>query len=136
MPNSKVKNEMLAKAEVCAKGRTVNVTNVEETKFIINHLVYLVKGCEEDTSLAEEIYKKAMQFNSNGAVITHINVARFGDIGTLLTLVRDEEMTDLTSEDGVLAYVYNFNYPECSELGYVFFERAFDKGGAYARRYA
>lgn len=31
-------------------------------------------------------------------------------------------MTDITSEDGVIAYVYNCNYPDCSELGYVFFE--------------
>lgn len=115
-------NEYRAKAEACAAGFTVKVNSVEETMFIINHLMYLINGCKEDNERAEEIYSEAMKYNSANAQISHITIQRWGEIGTLLTLVRDEEMTDITSEDGVIAYVYNCNYPDCSELGYVFFE--------------
>ena len=115
-------NKWNAKAEMCAMGFTIPVNSVEETKHIIGHLVYLINGLQEDENLVNEIYEGAMKYNSENEPITHIQIQKYGGIGTLLTLVRDNEMRYLTQPEGVLAYVYNFNYPDCSELGYVFFQ--------------
>ena len=112
-----------AKAEMCAMGFTIPVNRVEETKHIIGHLVYLINGLKEDEALVNEIYEKAMKYNSDNARISHIQVQRYSEIGTLLTLVRDKEMRYITQPDGVMSYVYNFNYPDCSELGYVYFQK-------------
>ena len=46
--------------------------------------------------------------------------------GTCLTFVRDKGALTLKSgkmkNSGSLAWVENLEYPDCSELGYVFFE--------------
>ena len=115
-------NKWNAKAEMCAMGFTIPVNSPEEAKYIIGHLVYLINELQEDENLVNEIYEGAMKYNSENEPITHIQIQKYGGIGTLLTLVRDNEMRYLTQPEGVLAYVYNFNYPDCSELGYVFFQ--------------
>ena len=89
------------------------------------------------------MFSSIHKYNSEGTPVSHFTTSRtdFGRMMTFdivsyfrntykVTLVRDEEMTELTSTDGVLAYVYNIDAVDCSELGYVFF----DKQGGKVRR--
>lgn len=120
---------MLAtKAEMIMMGKVMEVKE-DDLTFLVE---YILQALDEKDSTADEIVEAAHKFNSKNQPITHM-VANNSGFGVLLTFVRDEEVTkstDLTNEDGVLCYVYNLDYPDCSELGYSYFE---NKDNFYSR---
>jgi hypothetical protein len=115
------KNKWNADAEAAMMGFTVPVQSKDHLK----HLVwYTIKTCMpsgEIDALTEAAMEGSDKYNSTQAKVSHFSV-NSTQFGVLLTMVRDSEMTDLCDEDGVLAYVFNMDAPDCSELGYVFFE--------------
>lgn len=120
-----------AKAEVILMGHALPVENNEEVKFITAYILSVIKGVDDDTAEteAEEVFNLVNKYNSENTPITHISV-NTTPFGKMITFVRDEEMQVLETPEGVLAYVYNVDYPDCSELGYVFFEK---RAGTYRR---
>jgi hypothetical protein len=80
-----------------------------------------------------EIIERALRYCDKGATLTHIIVNRVGaELDTHITLlISDEDYPITSTEDalnpgGVLGFVYNASYPDCSEMGYVFFEKRKD----------
>lgn len=120
-----------AKAEVILMGMTLPVESIEEVKFITTYILSVINGVDDDTAKteAEEVFNLVNKYNSENTPISHISVSTT-PFGRMITFVRDEEMQVLETPEGVLAYVYNVDYPDCSELGYVFFEK---RAGTYRR---
>lgn len=121
-----------AKAEVILMGQALPVESDEEAKFITAYILCVLGNEEDDAALkakAKEVYDLVYKYNSENTLVTHISV-NTTPFGRMITFVRDDEMESLETPDGVLAYVYNVDYPECSELGYVFFEK---RAGTYHR---
>lgn len=126
---NKFKNgELNACAESAMMGSVIRVWSPEDAVYMCGYIARTI--CEMDDEQAvvygKYIYDSAMKYNTNGTPIQFITTSR-AEFGNLITLVRDETLKDLdhleslTTPDGVLAYVYNTTYPDCSELGYVFF---------------
>ena len=117
-------NKWSADAEVAMMGISVPVENEEHLKYMIEYITMVFDKLET----AEKILKNAVnKYNSENLKVTYI-CANSTECGTMLTFAREE---DITSEDGVLAWVENLDYPDCSELGYTFFER--DRNGFIRR---
>lgn len=114
-------------AEMSLMGFTIPVENEEHCKHLIDYVLKVL----ESSANAEEVFKEAHKYNSENTPISHFAISGT-QFGTLMTFVRDEEMTDITTDDGVLAYVYNLDCPDCSELGYVFFKNRNGKLVRYA----
>lgn len=120
-------NKWSADAEAALMGFVVSVESNEHAWYILGYNLFTLHSMlglspDEVDDRAEEIMENVNRFNSNNTAVSHIcfNNTAFG---TCVTFVRDEEMKSLTSRNGVLAWVENLEYPECSELGYVFFEK-------------
>lgn len=109
-----------ADAEAMMMGFTVEVESPEHVKYLTGYVLEVLTGDKRDP---EEIFNMVHKYNSEGTPVSHMTTSSSG-FGRLLTYVRDEEMEDLTSRNGVLAYVYNIDYVDCSELGYTFFENS------------
>lgn len=115
-------------AEVAMMGTTIVVENNEHLKFMVDYIRKVLRnsGLVSDIAPAETIIEAVNKYNENNVPVSHfvVNTSAFG---VLLTFVRDDEMESITQEDGVLGYVYNLTYPDCSELGIVYFgnERGF-----------
>ena len=77
----------------------------------------------------EEVLQQAFEYIEDETTqITHIGLSTLDDMVMLtLPLKTAEEIEetgyDLDSEDGQFCYCYNLTYPDCSELGYCFFEK-------------
>lgn len=61
-------------------------------------------------------------------IITHVGITAIKDcIIITLPLKNAQELKEsgytLDPKDGQLCYCYNITYPDCSELGYCFFEK-------------
>lgn len=110
-----------AMAEAAMMGIVVKVENDDHLKYMV---AYVLKTLASETSevTAEEVVADAYKYNSDEAKVTHFTINKLED-DIILTFVRDKEMTDLTSDNGVLAYVYNLSCSWCSELGYVFIKK-------------
>lgn len=115
-----------AHAEVMMMGHTLPVDSVEHLTHLVAYVyghLFKLEDFAEAKEQAKMIIEKATTWcNSNNTPISHVTVNRTV-FGTMLTFVRDEEMESLTSQDGVLTYVYNLDAPDCSELGYAYFEQ-------------
>ena len=120
MTKSKMGKKWSTDAEMSLMGFTIKVESDEHLKHMVKHVLNVIRAEESSDEYVEDIISSAYKFNSNNTKVSHFAVSGT-DFGTLLTFVRDEEMTSLTSRDGVLAYVYNLDCTWCSELGYVFF---------------
>lgn len=118
-------------AEMSMMGFTIKVDSPDHVKHMIGYVLRTLRQEVISKDEVEEIFKSVHKYNSEGTPVSHFTVNSTG-FGRLMTFVRDEEMTELTSTDGVLAYVYNIDAVDCSELGYVFF----DKQGGKVRRIA
>ncbi len=122
---TKQQNEWNAQAELALMGFAIPVESDEHLKHLIGKVLFVLKQTEDDEAV-QEIFDGCYKYNSDNAKVTHFTV-NSTHFGVMLTFVRDKEMTDITTRDGVLAYVYNLDYPDCSELGYVFFEQSGSK---------
>ena len=101
-------------------GMTQKVDSNEEATYIAG---YIAKVLECDVT-GEDIFKEAIKY-TKGAVIQYVNVATVCGMKMLalpMTTDEDEEPFNILSPYGVFGYVYNFDAPDCSELGYACFE--------------
>jgi hypothetical protein len=116
------KNKWSADAEATMMwGVVIPVQSKEHLEFMVHYVIKTLKGEDSANALTPDCMEGWDKYNSTNTPVSHFSV-NSTQFGVLLTLVRDGEMKSLTDEDGVLAYVYNMDAPDCSELGYVFFE--------------
>lgn len=126
-------NTWNAHAEMCMRGFPIPIESTE-------HLTHLVKYClktlksdvyrddESINSRAEEIVTNAeLKYNSNKDKSIKYLVVNDSMFGVMMTFVRSRGSLTLKDgrmkSSGILAWVENIDAPECSELGYVFFEK-------------
>ena len=104
------------------------------------HLLYMVRYClkvlksdvyrtnddlnyHSDRITADAIHR----YNSSKEKAVHWFVVNDSMFGVMMTFVRDNKTLTLKSgkmrASGLLAWVENIDAPDCSELGYVFFEK-------------
>lgn len=117
---TKQESKWNAKAEAVLMGMTQKVYSNEEATYIAG---YIAKVLNYDVT-GEDIFKEATAF-TKGAVIQYVNVATVYGMRMLalpMTTEEDEEPFNLLSPYGAFGYVYNFDAPSCSELGYACFE--------------
>lgn len=125
------KGDLKAKAEVALMGRVVQVLDRENMEYVIDYIADVLK-CP--THLGEDIYKKATRYTDlKKTVPVGISCSTLfrGEMRVINIVFKDKgKSLKLDDPDGVLCYVYNFDAPDLSELGYCFFER---NGNAYHR---
>ena len=115
------KNRASGKAEAVMMGMTQCVDSNKEAIFILD---YICKTLEKEET-GQQIFEKATQY-SKGAKIKAVNVCTLMEEFLVVSLPmetdEDEEEFNLLSEYGAFSYVYNFDCPDFSELGYCFFK--------------
>lgn len=115
------KNRANGKAEAVMMGMTQCVDSNEEAIYIIDYICKTLEKSEK----GQDIFDKATRY-SKGAKIKAVNICTLMEEFLVLTLPmetdEDEEPFDLMSDDGCFSYVYNFDCPDFSELGYCFFK--------------
>lgn len=133
MTNTMKNGEWNAQAEASMMGFPIAVVSTE-------HLTYLVKYClrtlksdvyrddESLTARAKEIVENAQsKYNSSKDKSVKWFVVNDSMFGAMMTFTRDKGELTLKSgkmkSSGILAWVENIDAPDCSELGYVFFEK-------------
>ena len=120
---TKQQSKWNADAEAAMMGFTVPVQSEEHLKHITGYVIYTLQGMfnypNAEAKTAEVVENALHKYNSECTMVKFFNVAST-HCGVHLTFVRDDEK--LTSKNGVLAWVENLDYPDCSELGYVFFD--------------
>lgn len=119
-------NEWSANAEMAMQGFTVPVESKEHLDYMIRYVCYSLNSGEDiSDERAEEILNNAWdKYNSSkkGVKFFTVNSTMFGN---MLTFVRQDKLTKKDGSplsSGVLAWVENFDAPDCSELGYVSFK--------------
>lgn len=105
-------------------GFTIPIQSKDHLKHMLN---YMKSPCQF-VYKADEVVEASQKYVKNKEQLQyrHLNICRIKGVGTLLGIVmttEEDQSTDynLLSEDGVFGYVYNVDYPECSELGYMYF---------------
>ncbi|MBR5199417.1 MAG: hypothetical protein IKW20_06265 [Bacteroidales bacterium] len=109
---------------------------VESTAHLTHMVKYCLKVLKSDTYQTEndfnyrtnEIVDSAMnKYNSSKDKSIKYFVVNDSMFGVMMTFVRDKGELTLKSgkmkANGILAWVENIDAPDCSELGYVFFEK-------------
>lgn len=119
-------NEWSANAEMAMQGFTVPVESKEHLEYLIRYICRVLNGCIDikDERVKEILSNAWDKYNSNKSGVKFIttNSTMFGN---LLTFVRQDKLTKKDGSPlstGVLAWVENFDAPDCSELGYVSFQ--------------
>lgn len=117
------------KAYIALKGRLVASSNNAETKDILQAIKRFMDASFEP----EEVIRKALQFSTNGKIQYLIVNTVMEDVHISLVIGTPEHPVpeDLATDEGVFAYVYNVSCDYCSELGYIFLEKA--ESGSYRR---
>ena len=118
-----------ANAEASMMGFTVSIESEEHLAYLVKYVLNTLKSefsydVEEKTKeVVENATRKYRSGKDKSIQWFTCNSTRFG---TCLTFVRDKGALTLKSgkmkQSGSLAWVENLEYPDCSELGYVFFE--------------
>ena len=123
----RIESKWNADAEASLMGFVITITGDDHLLHIVDYVLNVFKNCGSliDTN-AKEIFAEVNRYNSEEVAVSHFCISST-DFGVLMTFVRDDELKDyslnsLVTDMGVLAYVYNVDCPECSELGYVFFD--------------
>lgn len=118
-----------ADAEAAMMGFTIAVQSEEHLTHLVGYVLHTLSGqySYDGESKTKEVVENATRKYRSGKdkSITWFtcNATMFG---TCLTFVRDKGALTLKSgkmkSSGSLAWVENLDAPDCSELGYVFFE--------------
>lgn len=114
-----VKNRLNGKAEAILMGMTQCVESNEEAIYIIDYICKVLN--KEETG--QQIFDEATKY-TEGAEIKAVNICTVEDmmcISLPMTTEEDEEEFNLLNENGTFSYVYNFDCPYFSELGYCTF---------------
>ena len=116
-------------AEMSMMGFTIEIVSEEHLSYLVKYVLNTLKSefsydVEEKTKeVVENATRKYRSGKDKSITWFTTNATRFG---TCLTFVRDKGALTLKSgkmkASGSLAWVENLEYPDCSELGYVFFE--------------
>ena len=126
-------NKWNADAEMSMMGFPIKV---EDTA----HLTHMVRYCLKVLKSDCYRYNDSLNYRTNQIVADAMNkynsskdksikyfVVNDSMFGVMMTFVRDKGELTLKSgkmkANGVLAWVENIDAPDCSELGYVFFEK-------------
>lgn len=110
-------------AGMMLSGMLINIVSDDHLKHVLGYMIKVIRNAEEvDLNEVEEVFNKAYRYNSDKDRV-ECATANKTDFGYMITLVR-EHVRDITTQDGVLAYVYNVSEPVLSELGYVFFAKS------------
>lgn len=121
-------------AEMCMMGFPVAVESEEHLKHMVGYILWTLKSDlysdrpESLESRTNEIVDNAMnKYNSSKDKSIKYIVVNDSMFGVMITFVRDKGELTLKNgkmkSNGVLAWVENLDAPDCSELGYVFFEK-------------
>ena len=118
-----------ADAEAAMMGFTVAVESEEHLKHLVGYTLHTLKseyGYDEEAKTIEIVENATSKYRSGkDKSITWFTTNNMM-FGTCLTFVRDKGALTLKSGkmkmSGSLAWVENLDAPDCSELGYVFFE--------------
>lgn len=118
-----------ADAELAMMGFTIQIESEEHLTYLVQYVLNTLKSefsydVEEKTKeVVENATRKYRSGKDKSITWFTTNATQFG---TCLTFVRDKGALTLKSgkmkNSGSLAWVENLEYPDCSELGYVFFE--------------
>ena len=121
-------NEWNANAEAAMMGFTVAVQSKEHLAHMVGYVLHTLGGMyhyDEEEKTEEVVENATEKYNSDKDSVKWFT-CNSTSFGTCLTFVRDDAPLVTKSgnmnPDGVLAWVENLDYPECSELGYVFFD--------------
>ena len=112
-----------ADAEAAMMGFTIAVESEEHLSHLVKYVLFTVMDertqdlHEKTKEVVENATRKYRSGKDKSIKWFTTNSTAFGKC---LTFVRDKGTP--TKRDGVLAWVENIDYPDCSELGYVFFE--------------
>lgn len=118
-----------ADAEASMMGFTVAIENEEHLSYLVKY-VLRVLGSEYaydlDEKTKEVVESATRKYRSGKDKSISWFTCNSTYFGTCLTFVRDKGALTLKSgkpkNSGSLAWVENLDNPDCSELGYVFFE--------------
>ena len=116
-------------SEMSMMGFTIQIESEEHLRYLVEYVLNTLKSefsydVEEKTAeVVENATSKYRSGKDKSIQWFTVNSTMFG---TCLTFVRDKGALTLKSgkmkNSGSLAWVENLEYPDCSELGYVFFE--------------
>ena len=112
-------------------GFPIAVESTEHLTYMVNYVLLVLKSdiygdSQYREARANEIVDNAInKYNSGDKSIKHF-VVNDSMFGVMMTFVRARGPLTLKSgkmrPNGVLAWVENIDCPDCSELGYVYFE--------------
>ena len=122
-----------AEAELAMMGYPIPVTDTTHLTHMVRECLKVLKSdCYGDNDSlnyrTNEIVANAMnKYNSSKDKSIKYFVVNDSMFGVMMTFVRDNKTLTLKSgkmrASGLLAWVENIDAPDCSELGYVFFEK-------------
>lgn len=120
-----------ADAEMSMQGFPIAVESADHLKHMVMYCLDVLKSYyyPDEVSLTtrtNEIVDNAInKYNSAKNKVVNYFVVNDSPYGVMMTFVRDKSLTLKSGKmkpSGVLAWVENIDAPDCSELGYTFFE--------------
>lgn len=121
-----MKKELATRCEMALMGFTQSITK-EELKDVIPYIASAMGVKCNTQEVIDTLFKYCGKLTPKHFVMNTI----MGEMMCLTVTLDDGETPYvLDSEDGILSTTYNFTYPDCSEMGYTFFE---NNGGTYRR---
>ena len=125
------KGELNAKSELALMGLVVQILDKENMEYALDYIAKVLKRTE---MTGAEIYAEATKYTDpkeTEPVGLSTSTLFGGEFRVVNIIFKDKDKTlKLDDPDGVLCHVHNFDAPDCSELGYCFFER---RGSSYHR---
>lgn len=127
------KSKWNADAEISMMGYPIAVESTEHLTHMVRYCLKVLKGEDYrelqnlDRRTHEIVENAQSKYNSNKDKSIKWFVVNDSMFGAMMTFVRSKGELTLKSgkmkSSGILAWVENIDAPECSELGYVFFEK-------------
>ena len=128
---TKQQSKWNADAEAAMRGFTVAVESEEHLTHMTGYVIHTLSGIldypiDEDEKTKEVVFNATQKYNSSKDKSVKWFTCNSTMFGICLTFVRDKSKLTLKSGKmnprGSLAWVENLDAPDCSELGYVYFE--------------
>ena len=123
-----------ADAEAAMMGFTVAIESEEHLTHLVSYVLTVISGqylYNVENKTKEVVENATRKYRSDKDKSIYWFTTNCTMFGTCLTFVRDKGALTLKSgkmkNSGSLAWVENLDAPDCSELGYVFFENVHGK---------
>ena len=117
-----MKTSTLNKAEMILMGFVKELDSKEE----LEQIIPVIQRAIGDKTPTDEIITQLFKYTQDGTIPVHAvtnTICGMKCLTVTLETPEDEDTYDLLSEDGVFSSVYNFDCPDCSELGYSYFAK-------------